>query len=107
MGAAAAVIGGGLLGLGASAMMSKQPSYSMPSTVASAMTPGRPAVPETPTLADASSTGTATNNALMEAERERERQAALARRQQAQEVFTSGLGASGVAQTAKKTLLGG
>ena len=48
-----------------------------------------------------------TNNPLMEAEREKEKQAALLRERRNAEVLTSGLGASGVATSQKKDLLGG
>jgi hypothetical protein len=43
----------------------------------------------------------------MEEAREREKREAALRRRQAQEIFTSGLGAAGLAGTSKKTLLGG
>lgn len=106
MGSAGAIIGGTLLGVGAAAM-TKKPSFSMPTTVHSNMAPAAPETPTTPpTSTTASDTGV-TENALMEAERERERQQALLRQQQAQEIFTSGLGADGTATTAKKNLLGG
>ena len=106
MGAVGAIIGGTVLGLGAAAM-SKKPSFSMPTTVQSAMAPSMPETPQTPTQSAVQSETGTTENALMEAERERARQQALLRQQQAQEVFTSGLGASGMAETSKKTLLGG
>ena len=104
MGAAAGLLlGGGLLSIGASSMASKKQSYA-----ASFGSTAVAAAPEAPTAPNPTATdGSATENALMEAEREKERQAALLRRQQAPEVFTSGLGAGGLAQTARKTLLGG
>ena len=105
MGVTAAIIGGGLLGLGASSLMSKKPSYSMPSTIQAAYAPSRPHAPELPESGDAAG-GTA-GNELMEAERQKEKEAAILRQKQAQEIFTSGLGAAGSASTSKKTLLGG
>ena len=48
-----------------------------------------------------------TNNAMMEAERDKEKQAALLRQQRNDVINTSGLGAAGVASTQKKSLLGG
>ncbi len=107
MGVAAAVIGGGLLGLGAAAKMSKKASYVPPSQAASTMAPGRPVAPAVPEASPEAADPSATQNERMEAERERERQAALFRQRQAQEVFTSGLGASGTATTGRKALLGG
>ncbi len=107
MGMAGAVLGGSLLGLGLSGL-GKQPSFNLASDVHSTMTPNKPEVPEAPTTdAAGGDDGTARDNALMEAERNRERQQAALRKRQAQEVFTSGLGAAGVADTSKKTLLGG
>lgn len=108
MGTAGYLIGGAVLGIGA-ASMNKMPSYGMPTEVASNMAPSMPEAPMAPNPA-AAATGSdsgATENALMEAERARARQQALLRRQQSREVFTSGLGAAGLAETAKKSLLGG
>ena len=102
MGAAAPILGGALLGIGVSAM-SKKPALGMPTQVHSTMAVQQPQTPEAPVSTD----GTDNGNQLMEAERERERQQAAWRKRQAQEVFTSGLGAAGLADTAKKTLLGG
>lgn len=108
MGTAGILIGGGLLGVGAAALASKKNKYSMSSDTHSSMTASQPEVPETPLSATPESGDTSTtDNAQMEAEREKERQAALLRQQRAQEVFTSGLGADGSASTAKKSLLGG
>ncbi|MDR1745489.1 MAG: hypothetical protein LBS30_07035 [Planctomycetota bacterium] len=109
MGAVGAVLGGSLLGLGLSGLGSKEaPSYSFASDVHSTMTPSKPATPEMPPLAaETSPVDAAKDNALMEAERDRERQQATLRRRLAREVFTSGLGAGGVANTSRKSLLGG
>ena len=105
MGGLGTIVGGAILGLGA-ASMSKTPSYGMSSQVHSSMTPSMPAAPEAPSTA-ADTPEDPSNNAQMEEEREKERQQAALRQPQAQEVFTSGLGAAGLADTAKKTLLGG
>lgn len=104
MGTMGTLVGGALLGIGAGAM-TKTPSYKTATEVHSSMTASVPDVPETPTAVDGASGGT--NNALMEEAREKELLQAALRRQQAQEVFTSGLGASGMASTDKKSLLGG
>ncbi len=64
--------------------------------------PSTPVVPETVAADDGR-----TANPQMETERDKERQAALLRSRQGQEIFTSGLGAAGLAGTSKKTLLGG
>ena len=106
MGAMGTILGGAVLGLGAAAM-SKKPAFSMPGEVHSSMAPTIPETPAAPAAQPSSPEASATENVLMEAERERERQKALWRQQQAQEVFTSGLGAAGMADTAKKSLLGG
>lgn len=106
MGATGAILGGTLLGLGM-AGMSKSSSYSTASEVHSTMVPSMPETPEAPVSVTETPEADGQQNALMEAAREKERQAALLRQQQAQEVFTSGLGASGLADTSKKTLLGG
>ncbi|MCC8189446.1 MAG: hypothetical protein LIP77_02250 [Planctomycetes bacterium] len=105
MGTAGVLLGGTLLGVGTAAMSKK--SFSLPSEVISTMAPSLPETPAAPAAVESASGASTTENALMEAERERERQLALWRRQQSQEVFTSGLGASGTADTAKKSLLGG
>lgn len=105
MGAVGAVLGGSLLGLGLSGL-GKSPSYSLASDVHSTMVPSKPEAPEAPAQATPGAE-TAKDNALMEAERNKERQQAALRKQQAQEVFTSGLGASGMAATSMKSLLGG
>lgn len=106
MGVAAAILGGGLLGLGAAALTAKKAEYAMPSEVHSNMIAGLPQAPATPDPLPAENPSVSENE-RMEAERERELQRALFRKQQAQEVFTSGLGAPGEAATLKKTLLGG
>lgn len=106
MGTAGAIIGGTLLGLGA-AGMSKQPSYGGAMQVHSTMTPSLPQTPEPPAASVNASDTMDRQNSLMEAERERERQQAALRKQRAQEIYTTGLGAAGTAETAKKTLLGG
>ena len=109
MGTAGMLIGGGLLGVGAAALSSKKNKYGMTGDAHSTMMASYPTTPEAPTP-DAAGTGadpSATDNARMEAEREKERQAALLRQQQAREVFTSGLGADGEAGTSRKSLLGG
>lgn len=96
------------LGIGAAALMNKgnkgidsssyqSVSYQPSQTAISATTPIDVAKTETGT----------TNNAQMEAEREKERQAALLRQQKNNTILTSGLGATGMAATQKKTLLGG
>lgn len=103
MGMAGAILGGAILGMGASSMKQTR-SYSYASDVHSSMAGTRPAVPEAPETAAADG---GQSNALMEAEREKERRQAAMRQRQAQEVFTGGLGAAGMADTAKKTLLGG
>lgn len=100
MGAVVSVLGSAALGVGMSAMSNKQ-SYSYAADVSSEMTASQP---ETPT---AEATGNATDNALMEAERAKEKQRAAWRREQAKEIHTSGLGVEGLAQTNRKTLLGG
>ncbi len=106
-----AVVGGALLGLGLASGMNKGGgTLQLATDVHSGMAPSKPVTPEAPVSAMpvTAGDGTAlTANALMEAEREKERQKAVLRMQQAQEVFTSGLGASGLAETAKKSLLGG
>ena len=107
MGAMGAVIGGSLLGLGAASLMSKKSGHSTAAETHSNMAAVRPSVPEPPVPAETGDDASTTQNALMEEAREKEKQAALLRQQQAREIFTSGLGAGGLAQTAKKTLLGG
>ena len=108
MGVAGAVIGGALLGMGAASMSQKKANYSYASDVHSTMTPSKPTTPEPPSSIETNPDETsAGSNALMEAEREKERQQAALRKQNAREVFTSGLGAAGMADTAKKSLLGG
>ncbi len=104
MGVAGAILGGTLLGFGASTMKKSSQSYSYASDVHSSMAAARPETPEAPAAAGADD---GRSNALMEAEREKERQQAAMRQRQAREVFTGGLGAAGMAETAKKTLLGG
>ncbi len=101
------VLGGALLGLGAAMMQRKQPEIPSAAGVHDAMAAARPDVPEAPAAPADAADPSATDNPLMEAERERERREAALRRLRAQEVFTSGLGAAGLAGTAKKTLLGG
>ncbi len=106
-----AVVGGALLGLGLMGSMGKnQGTIQLATDVHSSMVPSKPATPEAPVSAMAVTNrddGTTAANALMEAEREKERQRAVLRAQTAPEVFTSGLGATGLAATAKKNLLGG
>lgn len=104
MGMLGGVLGGSLLGIGASSMSKpKLPDYSYPTDVQTSMEASKPDVPESPASPENEGQG----NALMEAEREKERQQAALRQQQAREVYTSGLGAAGMADTAKKSLLGG
>lgn len=104
MGMAGAILGGTLLGFGASSMKKTSQSYSYAGDVHASMAAARPETPEAPAAPGAEN---GQSNALMEAEREKERQRAAMRRRQAEEVFTGGLGAAGIADTAKKTLLGG
>ncbi len=101
--------GGGLLGMSMAKSAAKKQMSSLTSQSGGGVTEvTRPETPEAPISSDTDSSATgSTDNALMEEEREKERQAALLRQQQAREVFTSGLGASGLASTGKKTLLGG
>jgi len=95
---------GSLLGLGSSGMSSKnRDAVPAGGTAMAVPRPAAPVVPESALTTD----GGRTANPQMEAERERERQTAALRKQQAPEIFTSGLGASGLADTAKKSLLGG
>lgn len=101
MGSAAFLLTSGLAGMGMASAQKKQASAaSSAAALQSVMAAEKPEAPGTP---EASGDG----NALMEAARERERQAALLRQRQAPELFTSGLGAAGQATTAKKSLLGG
>lgn len=95
---------GTLVGLSIGGAKSSSSSV-MPTNAQNNMAQTLPKAPALPTTAGADAS--ATQNAQMEAERERERQAALLRKQQAPEVFTSGLGAAGLAETSKKSLLGG
>ena len=109
MGMIGTIAAGALAGMGISALLSRknksgadagsmeQIQY-QPSQAAS--------MAEVPIDVKATESGT-TNNPLMEAEREKEKQAALLRERRNAEVLTSGLGASGVATTQKKDLLGG
>lgn len=106
MGAIGSVLGGALMGVGMSAGAAK-PSFSYGADVNAGMEPTKPAVPEAPATEVNPRDETAQQNALMEAEREKERQKAAYRREQSKEVFTAGLGATGMAETARKTLLGG
>ncbi len=102
------VIGGVMMGLGA-AMMGRG-NASAASSAASAhasMAAAKPEVPAAPDAPENPGASGVTDNAAMEAARERELQAAALRRAQAREIFTSGLGAGGMAGTSKKTLLGG
>ena len=105
MGVTAAVIGGALLGVGASALMSKQQAKQMPSMDYRKLQPNLPSAPVMPVMKPEDSG--VTDNASMEAEREREKNAALMRQLQAPEIATSGLGAHGQATLNKKSLLGG
>ncbi|MDR1745223.1 MAG: hypothetical protein LBS30_05670 [Planctomycetota bacterium] len=104
MGMTGAILGGTLLGLGASSMKQTSRPYSYAGDVHSSMAAARPETPEPPATPGADN-GQA--SALMEADREKERQQAAMRQRLAREVFTGGLGAAGIAGTAKKTLLGG
>lgn len=99
-GIAGMLLGGALMGAGA-AGMSKPKINLDTSTLQSAL----PTVPEAPKPPEPDANGS--KNSGMEAEREKERQAALLRQRNAPEIFTSGLGAAGLAATAKKVLLGG
>lgn len=101
MGAIGSVLGGTLFGVGMSAMNSSKPSYTYGTDAHANMATE---VPEVPTATDSDYKET---NTLMEAGREKEKQKAAWRREQAKEVFTSGLGASGLAETNHKSLLGG
>ncbi len=100
------ILGGVMLGLGASMMGQKQQSAAAAAAHA-AMAAAKPAVPETPAAPEGTGDPSVTDNAAMEAARERERLDAARRRLAAQEIFTSGLGAGGLAGTVKKALLGG
>lgn len=101
------VLGGLMLGLGAAMTAQKKPAASAAADAHASMAAQKPAVPEAPAAPEKPSEDGTTDNALMEQAREREQQAAARRRLQAQEIFTSGLGAAGLAGTTKKTLLGG
>ncbi len=102
------VLGSVMLGLGASMMGRKQQSAAAEAAGAhAAMAAAKPAVPEAPAAPEGTGDPSVTDNAAMEAARERERLDAARRRLAAQEIFTSGLGAGGLAGTSKKTLLGG
>ena len=101
----AALVGSALLGVGASALMSRQQSKQMASMNYQKMSPSMPDAPVMPVAQPED--GSVTANASMEAERERERNAALLRQLQAPEIVTSGLGAQGQATLSKKSLLGG
>lgn len=108
MGVAGAVIGGAMLGLGASALLgNKNQQQTANSYTPIQYTPSQVAQSaQTPIDVAQTENGT-TNNDLMEAEREKEKQAAALRQQQNSNILTSGLGASGVANTSKQGLLGG
>lgn len=93
MGAIGTILAGGLLGAGSAA---RQAASSPASPVSTAL-------PEPPPPAY----GQADAEAAMAAAREKEAAAARLRRQQSQTIFTSGLGAAGLAATDKKQLLGG
>ncbi|MCD7897696.1 MAG: hypothetical protein LUG50_13650 [Planctomycetaceae bacterium] len=88
-----------------SAANKKAPTLNLPTQVHTEMATEKPVVPEAPVDTAKADSGVTTDNELMEMERERQRQAL--REKAAQEVFTSGLGAAGLAETSKKTLLGG
>lgn len=100
MGAMGGILGSAILGAGM-ASMSAKPSLSYGTDVSSEMEAEKP---EAPIATDPDSDE---KNALMEEEREKERKKAAWRKEQGKEVFTSGLGASGLAETNHKTLLGG
>lgn len=111
MGAAAGqILLGSALGLGAAALLGKNQqnqSNSASSYNPIEYQPSETAVSaQTPIDVAQTETG-ATNNAQMEAERQKELQAAALRQQQNSGILTSGLGAAGVATTRKKGLLGG
>ena len=108
MGSLAAPLLGGLLGVGAAALLGrKQKSGSESNYQSISYQPSQTAIAATTPIDVAKTEEGTTNNALMEEEREKERQAALLRQQRNQTILTSGLGAAGVANTQKKTLLGG
>lgn len=108
MGAIGSVLGSALMGVGMSAMGSGKASVSLGTDVNSAMKQSLPSVPEAPTATEVNpSDPSAQSNEQMEAEREKERQKAAWRREQARDVHTSGLGAGGLAETSRKSLLGG
>lgn len=97
---------GALVGLAGSSLLSNKgggtdySNYTAPVYQTSA--------PETTTPIDVAQTeGGTTNNPEMEAAAEKEKQAALLRQQRNQSILTSGLGATGIAATQKKELLGG
>lgn len=106
MGVVGSVLGGSLLGVGMSASGSGKSSFNYGTDVQTSMQSGKPAAPETPTESNLNDSS-AQANMLMEEERDKERQKAAWRREQAREVFTSGLGATGLAETNRKSLLGG
>jgi hypothetical protein len=103
MGATGTLLGNAVLGLRDNAPQPPVQRFTFADRTAgyvSATAAGTIRPPSVPSLDD---NGT---NPLMESERRKERQEAARRRQQGRELFTSGLGASGLAETAKKTLLG-
>ncbi len=106
MGAMGVLTAQSLLGIGATVAMSKKAAAGASGGNRAAVA-ARPAVPAAPTAVVGDVDGSRTQNPQMENERDKERQAALLRAQQAPEIFTSGLGAAGLAETGKKSLLGG
>lgn len=110
MGAAAGAVSvvGSLLGLGASLLMNKKPKDSGMGNYQAMMGNTMNAMPAAPAAPQALPTEPGkTNNAEMEAAREKEKQAALLRQQQNASNPNGGLGLTGQAYTQKKTLLGG
>lgn len=97
---------GALVGLAGASMMSKGSSSSSGASYSPvAYASSAPTSPE-PIDVSQTESGT-TNNPEMEAAAEKEKQAALLRQQRNQSILTSGLGATGLAATQKKELLGG
>lgn len=109
MGSMASVAVGAIAGLAGAALLGKksEPGADVAQMQQVQYQPTQAAAAaEIPIDVKATEKGT-TNNPLMEAEREKEKQAALLRERRNAEILTSGLGASGIASTQKKSLLGG
>ena len=109
MGTMATVVGAAIAGMAGAALLGKKNGGGAEAASMEQIQyqPTQAAVQaEIPIDVKATEKGT-TNNLLMEAEREKEKQAALLRERRNAEILTSGLGASGMATTQKKSLLGG